>query len=505
MKTQIRILRKENLAKIMPGLLSLENNWTGIGEQAWTKENFERDLPGKWELSAYAMHAGKIAGYAICSAEKGVGKLNKIVVGAHFRNLGIASSLWSVFLQRCRAKGLSKAEFKVLPENTAAISFYIKHGVLFHGSSLGADKKVRVLNKYVFRTERDISHSKPTIDSSDIKAVSNALQNGDIATGNIVEKFNSALSRFIGKKFAIATNSGSNALHLALRALNVKRGDEVIIPSYICSSVMNSVMQCGAKPVLVDINKDDYNISFEDSRKKISKKTKAIILPHMFGQPVKDIEKLLKLKVPVIEDCAQAIGSEHNGKKVGQFGLISIFSFYATKVMTSGVGGAVLTDNEKIMNRLKSLTKNDGRETFGENYSYRMSDVQAALALNQLKKLGGFVKRRKAIARKYSELFRMNKIDFKLPELEESIFYRYVVRHDEGAALIRNLKARGAYAEKPVFRCLHSYLGIPNSRFPNSSEAFEKAVSIPIYPSLTDSEVEDVASILVNWKNEAKK
>lgn len=498
---QMRTLNQENIAELIPQLIELEKNWTDIGEKAWTSENFSRELPGKWELSMCAFLNGKIVGYIIGSVDEKKAKLNKILVDKESRGKGIATILWNELLERCRKKELNAVEFKALAGNEPALEFYKKKNCLFYNYSMGDDKKLRYSIKYVFKTEK-ITHSKPTLDFSDMFAVSDSMKNGDISTGNVVRKFVSHISKYIGKKYGVATNSGTSALHLALRALDVKENDEVIMPSYICGSVINAVMYCRATPVIVDINEDDYNISLEETKKKINSKTKAIIVSHMFGSPVKDIEKFLELGIPIIEDCALSIGAEHNGRKTGSFGVISIFSFYATKLISTGFGGMALTDSEEIMEKLSDFTKYDNREEFGESYNYSMSDFQAAFGLSQLNKLDSFIKKRKKISEIYVELFKNSNSGFILPKIRENIFFRFIIKTDEIDSLIKNVRERGVEASKPVFKPIHSYLNLSDDNFPNTIKAYESSVSIPIYPSLSDEEVENTAGILINWKSE---
>jgi perosamine synthetase len=501
MNFQIKRINKEKVAGLLPDLLSLEYNWTGINEAAWEQKNFTMDLPSKWELSFYADVHGKIAGYMIGSVDQGIGKLNKMVVDRNFRKLGIATALWKAFASKCKAKNIGKIKFRALVNNTPAVKFYQKMGAVINGTTKGSDGRLRHDITYVLKAKSQIRHSKPSITESDCNAVAQAIRTCELATGNIAKKFGEQLAKYIGRKYALTASSGSTALHLALRALGVGAGDEVILPSYVCNSVISSVSQCGAKPVLADINADDYNISFEDTKKKISAKTKAIIVPHMFGKPVKDIEAFMQLGIPIVEDCAISIGAVHNGKKIGNFGIVSIFSFYATKMLTTGTGGAILTNDRKIFQKLADLTNYDQREKFGEAYNYRMADFNAALGISQLKKLDSFVKRRKQIARSYNQILSRN-IELKLPNARENIFFRYVIEHPEPEALIRNAKKRGIQAERPVFRPLHNYLKISNDYFPNSARAFETAISLPIYPSLAEAEIEDIAGIIINWKNE---
>jgi dTDP-4-amino-4,6-dideoxygalactose transaminase len=261
--------------------------------------------------------------------------------------------------------------------------------------------------------------------------------------------------------------------------------------------------------VLVDINPDDYNMSLEDTVSKITDRTKAIILPHMFGKPVKNISDFLAnpRDIPVIEDCALSVGASHDGKKVGSFGRLSIFSFRATKMMAAGLGGAVLTDDKDLKVRLDDLVAYDNRVFGGESYNYQMCDINAALALSQLRKLDGFVAARRNVASKYTEMFKRSNVDFEFPEANgENVFLRYIIRHPNSEEFIENVNSRGVDVARPVFLPLHRYLNIPNDKFPNVTRAYSTAVSIPIYPTMDplydNKSVVYVAGTLVNWRHE---
>ena len=215
--------------------------------------------------------------------------------------------------------------------------------------------------------------------------------------GKKVLEFEAKVSRYLGVKAGVAVNSGTSALHLALLALNIGPGDEVMVPSFVCSALLNAVSYTGASARIVDVKADDFNISPVEVKKKLNKKVKAIIVPHMFGYPA-DLKELLSFGVPVIEDCAQSIGADYRGRKAGSFGVLSICSFYATKVMTTGEGGMVLSNQTKILDRIRDLRQYDHALNFQTRYNYKMTDFQAALGLSQLQRLPEFIKRRKQIA-----------------------------------------------------------------------------------------------------------
>ena len=174
-----------------------------------------------------------------------------------------------------------------------------------------------------------IPHSRPTLGPAEMKAVSDVIASGYVAEGAIVQEFEQKFADYLNVKHAVATNSGTSALHLALLALEVGPGDEVIIPSYVCCALLNAVNYTGATPVLADIGPDTYNLEAADVKKRLTNKTKAIIVPHLFGKSA-DLDPLLKLDVPIIEDCARRWGAEYAQRPVGTFGLVSIYGLYTS-------------------------------------------------------------------------------------------------------------------------------------------------------------------------------
>ncbi|MDY6853520.1 MAG: DegT/DnrJ/EryC1/StrS family aminotransferase [Thermodesulfobacteriota bacterium] len=336
-----------------------------------------------------------------------------------------------------------------------------------------------------------IPHSKPTLISRDFNAVIQVLKSGYISQGEYVKRFEDALSEFIGVKGGVATNSGTSALHLAMMALEIGRGDEVIIPSYVCTALLNVIHYTGATPRIVDIETNSFNIDVKRVEESLNKRTKAIIVPHIFGLPA-NLEGLLSLRIPLIEDCAQALGGAYKGKYVGSFGILSIFSFYATKVIATGEGGMVLSNSESLLKKVKDLCDYDNRDDYKIRFNYKMTDVQGALGISQLKRLPLFLKRRRAIAKRYSkELVNFPAVlPTEFPD-REHIFYRYVIRIEKDIEIaLKRIKREGVYCERPVWRPLHHYLNL--SDFPKTDIVFKSALSIPIYPSLTNEEMSRV-------------
>jgi perosamine synthetase len=184
-----------------------------------------------------------------------------------------------------------------------------------------------------------IPHSKVFFDEADLAVVAKVLRSGHLAQGRHVLSLEQKAASFIEVRHAVAVSSGTAALHLSLRALGVDEGSEVILPSYVCTAPLNAVKYVRATPVLVDIDPATYNITAETIIKARSNRTRAIIVPHMFGLPA-DIDPIISLGIPVIEDCAHSIGARYRGRLTGSIGLLSVFSFYATKMLGAGEGGS---------------------------------------------------------------------------------------------------------------------------------------------------------------------
>ena len=273
-------------------------------------------------------------------------------------------------------------------------------------------QKLKLKNKF-------IPVNTPKIFSQEKKYVNQALSSGWISSeGPFVKKFEENFSKFNKRKFGVAVSSGTAALEIVIKSLNLKKGDEVIMPSFtIISSAMCLIKQ-GLKPVLVDSDIDTWNMSVEQTIKKINKKTKAIIITHIYGFPV-DMQKIInianKKKIIIIEDAAEMIGQKYKKKLCGSFGKVSTFSFYANKHITTGEGGMIITNDKKIYEKWKSLrnlcfgTKGNRFNHDDIGWNYRFTNIQAAIGLGQLKNINWIVKRKKEIGRRYIKRLEKNK------------------------------------------------------------------------------------------------
>jgi perosamine synthetase len=340
-----------------------------------------------------------------------------------------------------------------------------------------------------------IPHSRPTLKEEEIKAVEAVIRSGHIAEGPVVVRFEKAFAQKMGLKYAAATSSGTAALHLTLMAMGIGPDAEVIIPSYVCAALLHAIQYVGAKPVVAEINPVSFNIDPDDVHKRMTSKTKAIIVPHLFGLAA-DMEPLLKLDVPIIEDCAQAAGGTYHQRMLGTFGEAAIFSFYATKVLATGEGGMVTSNSSEIIERIRDLKAYDQKEADTIRYNYKMTDVQAALGEVQLSRLGDFIERRKKVARQYFKAFKSYHL--RLPaENPEHIHYRFVIGLDADCdSFLKKLALKGIGCARPIFLPIHRHLKL--DAFPVTDKIWRTSLSIPIYPSLTDNEIRRVVAEFIN-------
>jgi len=348
-----------------------------------------------------------------------------------------------------------------------------------------------------------IPHSKPTLGGREEEAVLSVIRSSQIAQDRMVERFEQRFADYIGMKFGVAVNCGLSALHLALISLNVDRGDEVIIPSYVCEALLDAVCYLNAKPIIVDVKLENGNIDPVGIEKKISKKTKAIIIPHIFGFPA-DMDRIMKFGIPVIEDCAHSIGTIYKGKKVGSLGKISIFSFYATKVLTTGEGGMLLTNDIRTARNARDLRDYTSKDNFRIRYNYKMTDIAAAMGIIQLSKLEMFIDRRQKIAKRYNEIFEGND-RLIIPNMNfeagtKPIFYRYVIRliNYEVERVIGKMKKKGIMCGRGVFNPLHRLLNLKNKNFKNTEILWKSLISLPIYPTLSNEDVLYISKHFLN-------
>ena len=344
--------------------------------------------------------------------------------------------------------------------------------------------------------QQAIPHSKPTLGATESRALSAVMRSGQIAQGPIVERFEKEMAAWMHTRGAVAVSSGTAALHLGLLAMGIGKGDEILLPSYVCTALLNAILYTGATPRLVDIDPDSMNVRPLAVKKAISRRTKAVIVPHLFGMPA-DMHALKALKIPIIEACAQSLGARYRGKWVGTFGIFSFVSFYATKLITTGEGGMVLSRSRQLLNRVRTLRQYDQRDRHGLSFNYKMTDLQAAMGRIQLKRLPSFLAKRKALSKRYHKALAPLPIQLPAePADRERQHYRYVIKVKGRVELyLERFQRAGINCRRPVYYPLHRYLG--QTGFSQTDRVYRQALSLPLYPSLLESEVRSILSTAI--------
>jgi perosamine synthetase len=339
-----------------------------------------------------------------------------------------------------------------------------------------------------------IPHSRPSITEQDVERVAAVVRSGQLAQGPEVAALERELAARLGVEAAAVVGSGTAALELALRALDVGPGHDVLIPSYVCDALHHAVTRCGAHPVLVDADPSTLSLSAKEAEARLTPRTRAVVVPHAFGLAV-DLAPFLALGVPVIEDCAQALGAEVGGRPAGSAGVLGVCSFYATKMVAAGEGGAVVGP-ARLVARVRDARDYDEREALTPRMNAKLTDMQAALARSQLARLDAFVARRRAIAARYRA--RLARADCRVPPDADRahVYHRFVIALERDPVNVQAaLASRGIAARRPVFRPLHRALGLQG--FPEAERLWSSALSIPCYPRLTDGDIDEVADALL--------
>jgi perosamine synthetase len=339
-----------------------------------------------------------------------------------------------------------------------------------------------------------IPHSRPTLSDDDAERVARVVRGGQLAQGPEVAGLEQELAQFLGVAAAAAVSSGSAALELALRALDVGPGHEVIIPTYVCDALYHAIKRCGATPVLADADPETLGLSAADAARRRTARTRAIIVVHPFGLAV-DLADFQRLGVALVEDCAQTLGATVGGRPVGARGRLTVCSFYATKLFTTGEGGAVAGPADPIA-RVRDARDYDGRTELAPRFNYKMTDVQAALGRSQLPRLAAFIARRRALAARYrAALARAPRCRVPADCGERHVYHRFVVAIDKPLdPIMAHLARLGVAARRPVLRPIHRALGLTG--YPNAERLWAQSLSLPCYPLLTDGEADRVTTAL---------
>ncbi|MDD6812684.1 MAG: DegT/DnrJ/EryC1/StrS family aminotransferase [Lachnospiraceae bacterium] len=364
--------------------------------------------------------------------------------------------------------------------------------------------------------------NEPLLNGNEKKYLCECIDTGWISSeGPFVKEFEQKMSHSVNRKFGVAVANGTAALEVAVQALEIGKDDEVIMPTFTIISCAMAVTKVGAKPVLVDSDKNTWNMNIDEIESKITSKTKAIMVVHLYGLPV-EIDKVLeiakKYNLKVIEDAAEMHGQTYLGKPCGSFGDISIFSFYPNKHITTGEGGMIVTDDEELTEKCKSIRnlcfKKDVRYVHDEiSDNYRFTNLQAAVGLAQLERIDEFVKIKRNMGTYYTERLKDVK-GIKLPitktNYAENIYWVYGIVLDESITL-DNREIQKKFAEEGIgtrtfFWCMHEqpvYIKMGffrNEKYPNAEYLARKGFYIPSGLALTDEQrkrvVESVKKVM---------
>ncbi len=349
----------------------------------------------------------------------------------------------------------------------------------------------------------------PVIDKEEINEVRSVLLEKSLTSaansgGRRVQEFEKLLASFVKSRYAIAVNSGTAALQAALYALEVKKGDEVLLPSFTFVATANAVMSVGARPVFVDILKENYTIDPNDLRKKITKRSTVIIPVHLYGNIayIDEISEIArKHNLEVIEDAAQSLGSTFRGRHSGTFSKLGCFSMYAAKVITSGEGGAIVTNDKNLFEKLRKIRNHGmlhGYDTRILGLNLRLPEINAAIAKIQMKKIHKLLRRRRENARILSEL--LSDLDITIPHerLGERVnWYLYTIALKNRNKMMRELKSKGieaaAYYSTPVHK---TPFYNKKQNLPITEWAASNVLSLPVHPLVNHENLLQMSKVL---------
>lgn len=381
-----------------------------------------------------------------------------------------------------------------------------------------------IINVVLLQELKSIPLSSPDITLKEVEIMNEVLATPYLSIGPKVREFEEKIANYVGTKYAIAANSGTSGLHLCVKSLDIKDGDEVITPPFSFIASANCILFERAKPVFVDIDENTLCIDVNRIEEKITEKTKAILPVHIFGhscQMDKIMEIAKKYNLAVIEDACEAIGTEYKNKRVGTFGDTAVFAFYPNKQITTAEGGMVVTNNEKIAKLCQSM-RNQGRDE-GDSwlshsrlgYNYRMSEINAALGCVQMDRISEILQKRQKVADAYNK--KLAKIDgVKIPHISPNVkisWFIYVIRLDhkrfsrqDRDIIIKKLGEKGI-STSDYFPPIHlepfyiKQFGYKKGDFPITERVSETTIALPFYNNLTEREIEYICSNLETTLN----
>lgn len=346
-----------------------------------------------------------------------------------------------------------------------------------------------------------IPHNKPYITKKSIDFVAKTINSGWVNYGEVSKKLENKISKLICNREnrVTLTSNGTSALFISLKALGLEENSEVIIPSYTCTALLNAINLIGAKPIICDIGRENLSFTKKGLKNYISDRTKAIIVVHTFGIPC-EIDEIKEFGIPIIEDCSQSLGSKFNDDSlVGSKGDFSIFSFYASKMITGGMGGAILSKRKRNHDFVKDYINFDIPENYKERFNFQLSDINSSIILAGINELDTLLLSKKNISNSYQKI---------CSSPYNSILgvnnYRFILDFKNENMLNKaknHFLSKGIKVLVPIenFELLHNYLFLEKQKFPNSEWASKSLLSFPIYHALTHEEVEYITRTINDY------
>jgi perosamine synthetase len=349
--------------------------------------------------------------------------------------------------------------------------------------------------------------ARPDVGEEELAAVTEVLATGQLTMGEKVDEFERGIARAVGTSHAAAVSSGTAALHLALLALEIGPGDEVIVPAYTFPATANAVLLCGAAAVLVDVDPDTFLADAGAVAAAVSERTRAVIAVHLFGRPVEweSLQTAIPQEVLLVEDAAGALGARYRGTACGALGVAGCFSFHPRKIVTTGEGGAITTDEDALDAAVRRL-RHHGWARPGEmpepGFNYRLPDILCALGIPQVARLEELLRARERVAGWYADRLQELVLVPQAAEGDRHGWQAYVVQLDRRDEALAGLREAGIEAQIGTW-AVHR-LGIYSSQgpFPGADRAFARALALPFSTTTTEAEVDRVCKVLTNYVSE---
>ncbi len=345
--------------------------------------------------------------------------------------------------------------------------------------------------------------ARPDVGEAELAAIAEVVRTGQLTMGAKVPEFEEAIARAVGTAHAAVVSSGTAALHLALLALEIGPGDEVIVPAYTFPATANVVELCGARAVLVDVDPDTFNLDVAAVAAAVGPKTRAVMAVHLFGRPVEweALQTAVPQDVALVEDAAGALGATYRGTPCGALGVAGCLSFHPRKIVTTGEGGAVTTDEAGVDAAVRRF-RHHGWETLGDmpapGFNYRLADLLCAIGIPQLERLEELLAARERVARWYTERLEHHVLTPSAADGDRHGWQAYVVQLDHRDEALRALRDAGIEAQIGTWALHRLEPYRAQGDFPGADRAFGRALALPFAATTTEAEVERVAAVLTS-------